>query len=451
MATSDSTRRALAASLATIALTACSFGARSPSADAALPLVAGAGGASAAAGKIQHVIIVVQENRSLDNLFQGYPGADTVSIGKMKSGKTIALKPISLATKYDIDHSATAMFAACDGDAKMPGTNCKMDGFAGEQLLGGPRNGQYVFVPHGESKPYFDMGHEWVLADHMFQSHLDESFVSHQYIIAAQAQSSVNLPFLPEWGCEGGKKNFVETIRKDRSYGNPQQACFDYTTLGDELDNAGLSWRFYTSKIADPGDGVWSGYQAIRHIRFGPDWKKDVITPQKRFLRDVAGGTLANVTWITPTCEESDHVNCGGGLGPSWVTSVVNAVGTSRFWNTTAIFVMWDDWGGLYDHVAPAHVDDDGLGFRVPLLVISPYAKRDYVSHVRYEHGSILKFAEDVFGLARLAASDTRANSPAADCFDFSQPPRTFVPIRAPEGPAFFLNRRDDLRQPDTE
>jgi phospholipase C len=436
-------------------LTACSYGshAASPSSPA-LPLVPSDARADAkprGTAKIEHVVIVVQENRSFDNLFQGYPGADTVSSGKTESGKTIALKSVSLATQYDIDHSATAMFAACDGTGKLPGTYCKMDGFDQEQLLGGPRHGQYVYVPHGETKPYFDMAREWVLADRMFQSQLDESFVSHQYIIAAQAQSSVNLPFLPEWGCEGGKKNFVPTIRKDRSFGNPQRACFDYTTLGDELDNANLSWRFYTSKIYDPADGVWSGYQAVRHIRYGPDWKKDVITPQKRFLRDVAGGTLANVTWITPTCEESDHVNCGGGFGPSWVTAVVNAVGNSSFWDTTAIFVMWDDWGGLYDHVPPPHLDDDGLGFRVPLLVISPYAKKGYVSHVRYEHGSILKFAEDAFGLGRLAASDARANSPAGDCFDFTQPPRKFVPIHASKGSAFFLNRSDDLRPPDNE
>lgn len=403
------------------------------------------------AGKIQHVVIVVQENRSFDDLFQGYPGADTVSSGKDSSGGTIELKPVSLATQYVVDHSAAAMFAACDGTGKIPGTKCRMDGFDREKTVGGPPHPQYVYVPHRESKPYFDMAHEWVLADRMFASMLDESFVSHQYIIAAQAQSSVDLPSLPQWGCNGGHRNFVSTIGAGRIFGSTQQPCFDYTTLGDELDAAGLSWRFYTSKIDDPADGVWSGYQAVRHIRFGPDWKADVLTPQKRFLTDVGGGTLDNVTWITPTCEESDHVACGGGYGPSWVASVVNAVGESKFWDSTAIFVMWDDWGGLYDHVPPPYVDDDGLGFRVPLLVISPYAKSGYVSHVQYEHGSILKFAEDVFGLSRLAASDARANSPAADCFDFDMKPRAFVPIRAPYDREFFLKRRPDTRPPDDQ
>ncbi|MGA8533400.1 MAG: alkaline phosphatase family protein [Candidatus Tumulicola sp.] len=405
--------------------------------------------ARAAQSPIQHVIIIVQENRSFDNLFQGYPGADTVASGKNSAGQTIELQPVSLAEQYTIDHSATAMFAACNGTG-LPGTNCKMDGFDQEWGGGGPPNREYVYVPHHDSKPYFDMAHEWVLADHMHQSHLDESFVSHQYIIAAQAQSSVDLPG-GFWGCDGPPSDTVQRITKKRTYGAYQRACFDYMTLGDELDNAGLSWRFYTSNIHDFEDYPWSGYQAIRHIRFGPDWKKDIITPQKRFIKDVAGGTLENVTWITPICKNSDHVNCGGGFGPSWVSALVNAVGKSQFWDSTAIFVIWDDWGGLYDHVPPPHVDYDGLGFRVPLLVISPYAKKGYVSHVRYETGSILRFAEDVFGLGQLAASDTRANSPAIDCFDFTKPPRKFVPIKAPKGPEFFMTQKDDGRAPDYE
>ncbi len=400
--------------------------------------------------KIKHVVFIIQENRSFDNLFQGYPGADTVSSGKNSSGQTIALQPVTLATQYIIDHSLSAMIAACNGTGKLPGTQCRNDGFDKEQAFGGPKNPEYVYVPHTDSKPYFDMAHEWVLGDRMFQSHLDESFVSHQYIIAAQAQSSVDLPGY-YWGCDGGSSDKVATITKQRQLGPYQTACFDYMTLGDELDKAKLTWRFYSSDINDFTDYVWSGYQAVKHIRYGPDWKQDVITPQKQFITDVGAGTLQNVTWITPMCDESDHVNCGGGYGPSWVTSLVNAVGKSKFWDSTAIFVMWDDWGGLYDHVPPPHLDYDGLGFRVPLLVISPYAKHGYVSHVQYETGSILRFAEDVFGLGQLAASDTRANSPAADCFDFTKPPRKFVPISAPKPASFFMTKPADPRAPDYE
>ena len=446
-------------SSARIAAAALAFGLAGCGVHQALPSQSEAGlGAFGVtgAGKIKHIVYIVQENRSFDNLFQGYPGADTVAEGRDSKGKRVALMPVRLAVTYDIDHSAMAMFTACHGTGKLPGTKCRMDGFDREQTFNGPRGiryPEYVYVPHNDSKPYFDMAHEWVVADHMFQSHLDESFVGHQYIIAAQAQSSVDLP-ATLWGCGGGEGDKVATIREDRQYGPPQTACFDYQTLGDELDKAKLSWRFYTSKYLSrsSGDGsYWSGYQAVSHIYYGPDWTKDIITPQKRFLLDVPAGKLANFTWITPVCDDSDHVNCGGGHGPSWVAALVNAVGTSKFWDSTAIFVQWDDWGGLYDHVPPPFKDYDGLGFRVPLLVISPYAKQNHVSHKEYETASVLRFAEDLFGLNQLAAADARALSPALDCFDFSRAPRKFVRIKAPLGREFFLRQANDYRAPDYE
>jgi phospholipase C len=347
------------------------------------------------------------------------------------------------------------MFLACNGTGTLPGTQCRNDGFDREPAYGGPTNPQYVYVPHSESKPYFDMAHEWVVADHMFQSHLDESFVSHQYVIAAQAAASVDLPN-GIWGCQGGSYDTVSTVTKQRNVnGPPEQACFDYQTLGDELDKAKLSWRFYASAYGSRSSGTggtWSSYQAVKHIYEGPDWKKDVISPNWKFITDVRAGKLANFTWITPVCDDSDHVNCPGGYGPSWVAALVNTVGKSKFWDSTAIFVMWDDWGGLYDHVPPPFKDYDGLGFRVPLLVISPYAKKDFVAHTEYETASVLRFAEDLYGLGQLAPADKRANSPAKDCFDFSQTPRPFVKIKAPLPPGFFMHPlRDDYFAPDYE
>ncbi len=400
------------------------------------------------AGKIRHVVYVIQENRSFNDMFEGYPGADTTSTGKDSSGKKIPLQPISLKTTYEMDHSAHAMFLDCNGTGKLIGTQCRMNGFDSEQVYGSPHNGQYAYVPHAESKPYWDMAHEFVLADKMFASQLDESFVAHQYIIAAQAHSSVDVPF-SYWGCGGGKTDAVEIIKHDRMYGGQQQPCFNYETLGDELDNAGLEWRFYTSHYQVPFSGLWSGYQAVRHIYHGPDWKKDVITPQSRFLKDVRANKLASFTWITPLCKNSDHPACGGGGGPSWVASIVNAVGESKFWDSTVIFVQWDDWGGFYDAIPPPHKGYDGLGFRVGLIVISPYARKNYVSKVQYETASVLRFAEDTFGLAQLSDADTRATSPAGDCLDFKQTPRKFVPIKAPEDAAFFLSEPLDPRIPD--
>jgi phospholipase C len=304
--------------LSLFALAGCASGSQTPlpymQSAAALRALDGSG-----AGKITHVVYVVQENRSFDNLFQGYPGADTASSGMNSYGQTITLQPSSLKTVYVIDHSAYAMFAACNGTGSLPGTDCQMNGFNNEGAYGGPQNPEYVYVPHSESKPYFDMAHEWVVGDRMFQSQLDESFVAHQYAIAAQAQSSVDLPY-GYWGCKGGSGDLVATITQQRTGGPSQEACFDYETLGDELDAAGIPWRYYPG--APPhGDG--------------------------------------------------------------------------------------------YDHVRPKMLDYDGLGFRVPLLAISPYAKQGYVSHVHYELASILRFVENRFGLKRLSASDARATSPA--------------------------------------
>jgi phospholipase C len=392
------------------------------------------------AGKIKHIVYIVQENRSFDNLFQGYPGADTVSSGKNSHGDTIKLQPVPLSHQYVIDHSVVAMFSACDAPSgDLPGTHCRMDGFDKEYSGGGPSNPEYVFVPHGDSKPYFDMAHEGVLADRMFQSQLDESFVGHQYVIAAQAAWSVDLPG-GSWGCEGGSYDVVAIINKDRTINqNGQPPCYDYATLGDELDKAGLTWRFYAASYGSGSDGAeWSSYQAINHIYNGPDWKKDVISPNWQFFKDVKAGTLANFTWVTPVCIESDHVNCPGGYGPSWVAALVNAVGHSKFWDSTAIFIQWDDWGGLYDHVAPAHLDRDSLGFRVPLVMLSPYAIENKVSHVPYETASVLRFAEDLWGLPQMAPADRRANSPAEDSFDFTQSPQKFRHIKAPLSAKFF-------------
>jgi phospholipase C len=425
-----------------LALAGCAYRAQSAlpymQADNAVHALNGTG-----AGKISHIVYIVQENRSFDNLFQGYPGADTVSKGENSHGQTIVLQPSSLKTVYVIDHSADAMFAACNGTGSLPGTDCRMNGFNNEESWDGPPHPQYVYVPHEESQPYFDMAHEWVVADRMFQSQLDESFVAHQYVIAAQAQSSVDLPYGPYWGCPGGSYDTVATITQQRRPDGPQQqACFDYETLGDELDKANLSWRFYAPRYGDDAGGnggTWSAYQAVRHIFYGRDWKKDVVSPNWKFITDVRAGQLANFTWITPECAESDHLECGGGFGPSWVAALVDTVGASKFWNSTAIFIQWDDWGGFYDHVAPPYEDYDGVGFRVPLLVISPYAKGNYVSHVQYETASVLRFAEDLYGLGRLATADERATSPATDCFDFSQNPRPFIKIKAPHPAQFFI------------
>ena len=176
-----------------------------------------------------------------------------------------------------------------------------------------------------------------------------------------------------------------------------------------------------------------------RKIFNGPDWNADVINPPSRFFNDVGAGQLANVTWITPTSLTRITPGLNSSTGPAWVASLVNAIGTSKFWKSTAIFVMWDDWGGWFDPVKPVYEDYDGLGFRVPVIMVSPYAKRGYVTHVQYETASVLRFIEDTFGLAQLAAADARANDPAIDAFDYSQAPRKFEEIPGAKPRAYWM------------
>ena len=380
---------------------------------------------SGAGSPIKHVVFIIQENRSFNNLFVGFPGAKTQKYGYDKNGTKIVLQPENLAELWDLDHFSHGFFAACDGKGRLPGTQCRMDGWNQELFgRGAPKNAPYSYVPESQVDPYWKMAKQYVLADRMFTSNLDGSFISHQYVVAAFASRGVDSPD-GSWGCEGGSGDLVPTLTQRRKQGAPIQACFDNPTIASEADAAGLTWRFYTGGIYQDG-GIWSSYQADHDIYYGSDWSKDVIDPPSQFLTDIAAGKLADITWITPTYANSDHPGLNASGGPAWVTSIVNAVGTSPFWDSSAIFIMWDDWGGLFDPVKPVFEDYDGLGFRVPLVTISPYAKRGYVTHRRYETSSVLRYIEDNFGLSPLAPSDARANDPATDAFDYTQKPRAF-------------------------
>jgi phospholipase C len=170
-------------------------------------------------------------------------------------------------------------------------------------------------------------------------------------------------------------------------------------------------------------------------------------------LNDIANGQLPTVSWVIPDHVDSDHPHSLHGQynGPSWVASVVNAIGTSTYWKTSAIVVVWDDWGGFYDHEPPPLLDQaGGLGFRVPMLIVSPYVAVGTISHTQYEFGSILKFVEATFGLGSLGTTDVRANS-IGNVFQFKQTPRTFTPIPSQHSRAYFLHRRPSYEPVDTQ
>ena len=375
-------------------------------------------------GIIKHIVIIVQENRTVDDLFNGFPGIDTVRSGLDSHGDVVPLKERPLFLKGGPDHNHTAFESAYDGG--------KMDGFDLVPNKGGVPDLSYSYTDPADVKPYWQMAQTYAFADRMFQSNSGPSFPAHQYLIAAQSPFADENPTSGNsWGCDAPPGTTVKALDaqgQEYTYGFP---CFDYQTIADELDARGVSWRYYTP-IAT---GNWSAYDAISHIRYGPDWSTDIESfAHYNPAQDFAAGDMADVTWVIPQGFNSDHPNPVGDHGPDWVASLVNAIGSGPDWDSTAIFITWDDWGGWYDHVRPAQLDVYGLGLRVPLIVISPYVREGYVSHADHEFGSIMRFTEETFGLDTLAASDGRADD-LLDCFDFSQQPQAFKPITGVKPP----------------
>ncbi|MBV8372253.1 MAG: hypothetical protein JOY69_03250 [Candidatus Eremiobacteraeota bacterium] len=395
-------------------------------------------------GKFKHVVIVVQENRTTDNLFNGLPGADTVQKGLNSKGQSVPLSKVSLSSPYDIQHDHTAFRTEYDG-GKMNGFDLVVSHCHGN--CPPPETRAYGYVDPTETAPYFAMAEQYAFADRMFQSNQGPSFPAHLYVIAGSSEDAVGSqykisenPNRPQGGHTAGCDSPPGTLAMliDQN-GNENQSifpCIDVPTIFDLLYKKQLSWRYYQDHN---GPGLWNAADAIEHLRKGARYHENVLAPSGQFLRDVARGNLATLSVITPSAKDSDHAGITGKGGPSWVAAIVNAVGSSPYWQNTAIFVTWDDWGGWYDHVKPPMYNSYELGMRVPLVVVSPYTPAGYVSHVQHEFGSMLKFIEETYGLGSLDTTDARADD-LSDCFNFSQAPRQFVPIHAPRPRSYFLD-----------
>ena len=387
---------------------------------------------------IKHVIVLVQENRTFDNLFNGFPGADTQPYGYTHTGQRVALQPTPFMEIYDPDHTHGAWVQDYD--------NGKMDGFDLPQTTPpGPANFNYAYVPQDETKPYWAIAKQFTLADRMFSPETGPSYPGHQYIIAGQSAFAIGNPDDPlfRWGCDAQPGTTTPILEADGTVDpNGPFPCFNYLTLGDLLDRRGVSWRYYTElEEKEFGVGV-QPYSAIRHVRYGKDWNK-VVTPQVQIFWDLLTGNLASVSWVNPMLVVSDHAQQSTNYGPDWVGSIIDAVGQSQYWNNTVVLVVWDDWGGWYDHVAPPQLDRMGLSFRVPLIVVSPYAQHGYVSHTQHEFGSIIHFIETNWGLDSLHTTDSRADT-LADCFDFTQHPKPLQWIPVNVGLDFFSHLAPD-------
>jgi phospholipase C len=301
------------------------------------------------------------------------------------------------------------------------------------------------------------MAHQYVLGDRMFETQSSGSFIGHQDLIAGSTainpkESLVNYPSNGTWGCDAPPKTVTSLITIDHQFlpGQGPFPCLTYPTLRDSLDAGHVSWKYYAPRFDSIGR-IWTAFDAIKVVRYSDEWQKNISAPETTVFKDIDKGTLPSVSWLIPDFYNSDHPGHDAVGGPSWVAQVVNAIGHNpSLWKSTAIVVVWDDWGGFYDHVSPPQLDYQGLGIRVPMLVISSYAKKGYVSHTQYEFGSILKFVEENWGLASIGTTDVRATS-IGDVFDFSKPPRKFKTISAPMSRAYLEHRRPSNLPPDTE
>lgn len=405
--------------------------------------------------QVRNVVVIFQENRTPDNLFHGLPNADIADSGRNSKGQQITLQPVPLANNFDLSHAHPAFLALYDhgnmDGADKVAVTCKKG--ANDCP---PANPQFMYVNPSDADPYFQLAQQYTFADRMFQTNQGPSFPAHQFIISGTSAPTDNSNLFAaenpngvtnagnNTGCTAPSNEFVKMIDPSGSETQKLYPCFEHRTLVDLLDWRRVSWQYYTPSAGS----IWTGPNAIQHLRFGRDWNNVILNPSQ-ILTDINNGQLADVTWVIPSGRSSDHPASNDGTGPSWVASVVNAIGNSRYWDSTVIFITWDDWGGWYDHVAPPVFNSYEYGLRVPLVVVSPFAKPGYVSHVTHDFGSILKFIEEIYRLPSLGYADAFADD-FSDCFNFHGH-NSFRTIKAPHNAKYFMNDKRPPTDPDDD
>ncbi|MBV8066878.1 MAG: hypothetical protein JO113_02795 [Candidatus Eremiobacteraeota bacterium] len=439
---------------------------------AAVALVSGCGGsqsvtvppaATSQKPPLAHIVVIVQENRTFNNLFAGFPGATTTMTGTMIVGRgknakqePVALKATNLNDQVDLNHLHAAFLRAYD-DGQMDAFNqVKFVGTAFRE-----DKGPYQYVKRDQIKPYWELAAKYALADEMFQTQGSASFTAHQDLVrggtAINSRASlIDLPTgVPPWGCDAASYTQTDLITTSLRYepGKGPFPCLSYATLQNLLDAHSVSWKYYTpSEKTDEAGSLWNAFLAISSVyHHRKEWKAHISSPNTSIFSDISQNALPAMSWVIPDGADSDHPAFGSDTGPSWVAQIVNAIGQSPYWSSTAIVIVWDDWGGFYDPVKPPKLDNQGgPGFRVPMIVVSPFVPENEISHTFYEFGSIVRFIEDNWQLGRLNTTDETSAS-IANIFDFNQSPRPFQPVASKYDRGYFLSKKPSYSPVDNQ
>jgi phospholipase C len=371
-------------------------------------------GATAPASKIKHVFVIVEEGHSFDNYFATFPGADGIDPSKVivpvdprsAGGKTIGLQQIG--------NDGASPLASDLATARKAYNGGRMNGFAAAQTANRKAAGVGLgYYSPAQVDPYWQLAKNYTLMDHFFSSAMGGSIDNHLYLVAGQTVPAADL-------------------KKAGGYTIP--------TIFDRLDEKGLSWRayirHYDSTLNYHRVGTYASFipQVVRvpmlnmpSIVDNPSRFAD-LTDQSNLFRDLRSeATTPAVSYIYPS-GDSERAPDPISLGQQRVASIISAIQRSPAWSSSAIVLTWSDWGGYYDHVRPPQVDSHGYGFRVPTIVISPYARTGFVDHTATDFSSILSFIESTYGLAPLSSRDAKAAG-LSEAFDFSRKPVEAIPV----------------------
>ncbi len=379
----------------------------------------GAGDAATGTKKIQHIVVIMQENRSFDHYFGTFPGADGIPMDA--SGKPTVCNPdpktgTCVAPYHDTQdknaggpHTNPAFNTCYDGG--------KLDGFiknaeTGKTGCGDPTNptctnGNMVDVmgyhTDAEIPNYWAYAKAFVLHDHMFEPNNSWSYPDHNCVVSAWTAS-----------CTADDPMACTTnVNADGTTGKAGPGNhYPWTDVTYLLHKDKITWKYYLSQGMDPHCGntpeecqpvpldpavpsIWNPLPDFDDV--AEDGETANVQVVDNFFQDVKNGTLPQVSWIIPAANVSEHPPALVSAGQAYVTALVNTIMQSDYWSSTVIFLSWDDWGGFYDHVSPLQLDAEGFGFRVPAITMSPYAKKGTIDKQSLTHDSYLKFIEDVF------------------------------------------------------